>query len=354
MGIKLHKYLMAPIVLAGISLGWQAQAEVINFEGFDEGAIVGIVTGSGGSGPILVEGFNPDFPTENRAVIFDSSCPPGGISTDCSGEDIDLGTPNEDFGGPGIGIGGNIGSAFENDTAQGKVLIIAEDLVDVVAPFGFVDDPDDDAEIGASFSFDFTALFGAVTVESITLIDVDGTEPNTDVSFFDEFMTPIGVGPFVLPVVGDNGKVDFDLGPTSGVRFMEVTLNGSGAIDNIVFNLGEGCTPGYWKQPHHFNFWISPYDFMPSEPFSVPFEDAFPGKTLLQVLKQGGGGLKALGRHTVAALLNAASSGVDYGLTVDEVIGLFNDVHSVSATKQDYNDLKNQFESLNELGCPLN
>ena len=37
------------------------------------------------------------------------------------------------------------------------------------------------------------------------------------------------------------------------------------------------------------------------------FDDAFPGMTLLEVLSQGGGGLNALGRHTVAALLNAAS-----------------------------------------------
>ncbi|MDH3224417.1 MAG: hypothetical protein OEO23_11935, partial [Gemmatimonadota bacterium] len=67
---------------------------------------------------------------------------------------------------------------------------------------------------------------------------------------------------------------------------------------------GEGCTPGYWKQPHHFDSWTG-YD--PEDLFSSAFEDAFPGMTLLEVLKQGGGGLKALGRHTVAALLNAAS-----------------------------------------------
>ena len=40
----------------------------------------------------------------NAAVIFDSSCQPGGMPADCSGGDADLGTPNQDFGGPGAGI----------------------------------------------------------------------------------------------------------------------------------------------------------------------------------------------------------------------------------------------------------
>ncbi len=56
---------------------------------------------------------------------------------------------------------------------------------------------------------------------------------------------------------------------------------------------GEGCTPGYWKQPHHFGSWTSPYT--PATLFADVFEDAFPGMTLLDVASQGGGGLIALG-----------------------------------------------------------
>jgi hypothetical protein len=112
---------------------------------------------------------------------------------------------------------------------------------------------------------------------------------------------------------------------------------------------GEGCTPGYWKQPHHFADWTEPY--YPDMLFSEVFEDAFPGMTLLEVLSQGGGGLNALGRHTVAALLNAASPNVSYNLTVTEVIDMFNDVYP--GTKQEYNELKDYFEYFNELGCPL-
>jgi hypothetical protein len=71
--------------------------------------------------------------------------------------------------------------------------------------------------------------------------------------------------------------------------------------------------------------------------------------TLLEVLEQGGGGLEALGRHTVAALLNAASPGVSYDLTVNDVIEGFNDVFPGG----DYESLKDIFEGFNEQFCPL-
>jgi hypothetical protein len=107
----------------------------------------------------------------------------------------------------------------------------------------------------------------------------------------------------------------------------------------------KGCTPGYWKQSQHFGSWKG---YSPSQKFSTVFENAFPGMTLLQVLQQGGGGLDALGRHTVAALLNA-SSGIDFGLTTAQVIQKFNDVYPGG----DYEALKNEFAALNERGCPL-
>ena len=113
---------------------------------------------------------------------------------------------------------------------------------------------------------------------------------------------------------------------------------------------GEGCTPGYWKQAHHFDSWTAPYT--PNMLFSDVFENAFPGKTLLQVLKLGGGGLEALGRHSVAALLNSASAGVSYDLTTTDVINMFNAAYPGS--KQAYNNLKDIFQSYNEQGCPLN
>lgn len=112
----------------------------------------------------------------------------------------------------------------------------------------------------------------------------------------------------------------------------------------------EGCTPGYWKQPHHYDDWTSPYD--PTDLFSDHFEDAFPGMSLADVLDIGGGSLDALGRHTVAALLNAANPDVDYPLAVQEVIDGFNNVYP--GADSDYESLKDQYVTYNEQGCPLN
>lgn len=119
---------------------------------------------------------------------------------------------------------------------------------------------------------------------------------------------------------------------------VQVTLGCSGIY-------GQGRTPGFWKQPQHFQFWTAPYT--PNTLFSDVFDNAFPGKTLLQVLSQGGGGLNALGRHAVAALLNSASGQVDYALTTSQVIVLFNG--SVPGPTNGITALKNYFEDLNEL-----
>ncbi len=101
--------------------------EAITFEGFEAGARISGVFASRGSGPIYVEATNPRLRTgTNAAVVFDSSCPPSGLPRDCSGNDADLGTPNQEFGGPGRGVGG----ARSNDTALGKLLIVAENLAD--------------------------------------------------------------------------------------------------------------------------------------------------------------------------------------------------------------------------------
>jgi hypothetical protein len=109
---------------------------------------------------------------------------------------------------------------------------------------------------------------------------------------------------------------------------------------------GEGCTPGYWKAPQHFDSWVG---YSPNQLFSSVFVNAFPGKTLVQVAALNGGGLNALGRHTVAALLSASNDDVSYPDSVEDVIALFNEAYDLS----DYERLKNRFEAQNEAGCPL-
>ncbi|MFN0057382.1 MAG: DUF4382 domain-containing protein [Planctomycetota bacterium] len=120
-------------------------------------------------------------------------------------------------------------------------------------------------------------------------------------------------------------------------------------IDSVATDGDEGCGSGYWKQSHHFDDWAAPY--VPDMQFAEVFEDAFPGKTLLEVLQQGGGGLVSLGRQTVAALLNAASEDIDYGLSAAEVIDLFASTYPGSSSA--YSDLKQYFAEFNESSCPL-
>jgi hypothetical protein len=112
---------------------------------------------------------------------------------------------------------------------------------------------------------------------------------------------------------------------------------------------GEGCTPGYWKQVHHYDSWPAAYS--PGMLFSDVFDDAFGDMTLAEVLDLGGGGLNALGRHTVAALLNGGSDGVNYDLTSAQVIAAFNSVYPGSDSA--YETLKNRLAGLNEQGCRL-
>jgi hypothetical protein len=78
------------------------------------------------------------------------------------------------------------------------------------------------------------------------------------------------------------------------------------------------------------------------------FANAFPGKSLVQILGLGGGGLNALGRHAVAGVLSANS--VSYGMSGAGVIAAFN----AAFASGDYEPLKNRLDALNNQGCSLN
>jgi hypothetical protein len=108
----------------------------------------------------------------------------------------------------------------------------------------------------------------------------------------------------------------------------------------------EGCTPGYWKQPHHFDSWPVAYD-----PVLSYFDGVFgvgPNITLLAALELEGGGEEALIRHAVAALLNAATLD-DYAYSVEAVIEMVEAAYASG----DFEPYKMMFETENEMGCPL-
>jgi hypothetical protein len=112
---------------------------------------------------------------------------------------------------------------------------------------------------------------------------------------------------------------------------------------------GDGCTPGFWRQPHHFAAWV-PTGYAPNDPFDTVFGRS-PGDdlTLHEALTARGGGINALLRQAVAALLNAAHPDVAYRYTVAEVISIVQRAIDSGA----FESAKDLLESANELGCPL-
>ncbi len=158
--------------------------------------------------------FRPGHP--DQAIIFDSLNPTGG---------------DNDLGGPTWG-NGNI----PDDTVLGNLLIIAEDAVDSNSD-GLVDDPDDEAKGGIIFfqSNEPHCYFG------FDLIDIEPNESNNG----HLVITLDGGGAYVVTF---NNFPGADFGNHSANRFMiiaqqlgdtfkevEFHLNGSGAVDNIIF-----------------------------------------------------------------------------------------------------------------------
>lgn len=229
--------LLSPAQQGGSKAGHSAslpqpvrRLDVLNFESRPAGTIATEFFGRFGAGPVLVNGVNPDLGGQNAAVVFDSRYPTGG--------DPDLGTPNEDFGGPGVGESGGADGEYPNRRSLGNVMIVAKDLIDSNGD-GLVDDPGDSAETGTALSFDFSPIGGA-TLERMTILDVESISMAAVV----EMIGPSGelLDSLILPIVGDNGVTQVDLGRVSGVMLLNVALNGSAAIDDIVFEPFEGST----------------------------------------------------------------------------------------------------------------
>jgi len=143
----------------------------------------------------------------NQAWIFDSSNP--------TGNDDDLGTPNQQFGGPGIGNGGG-----NNTTALGNLLIIQENN----------NTPDDNAS-GGDLVFTFT---GPTDVNSVTIVDNEGG--NSFIS--------AGGNQVAIPNTGDNGIVTVAVNAV-GVTSLTVHLGNSGAVAELDYcSAGGGSNTG--------------------------------------------------------------------------------------------------------------
>jgi hypothetical protein len=117
----------------------------------------------------------------------------------------------------------------------------------------------------------------------------------------------------------------------------------------------EGCTPGFWKQPQHFDSWpeeLSPDTTVLAAGFVGTGND---DATLLEALSFQGGptvqdAKNILMRAAVAALLN--SFAVDYPLSPDEVVDMVNDALA-SGDRATILALAGVLDANNNLGCPL-
>jgi hypothetical protein len=114
----------------------------------------------------------------------------------------------------------------------------------------------------------------------------------------------------------------------------------------------EGCTPGYWK--NHTGAWAGT-GYTTSQTlesvFDVPDSLGIDNVTLLQALGTGGGGVSALMRSAVAAILNAAHPSVDYPQTAAQTIAAVN-AALASGNAATIESLKNQLDGWNNLHAP--
>lgn len=135
-----------------------------------------------------------DASSENDAMIFDTENPTGG--------DHDL-----------------------EYSDQGNVIVISEDNDST--------DPDDNAH-GGTITFEFDE---PSTVDSLTVLDIE--EDGGTIDLFDAdgvLLTSIGI-----PAAGDNSAQDIAI-DTAGVATMNVTLAGSGAVDDLCYTpASEDC-----------------------------------------------------------------------------------------------------------------
>lgn len=131
---------------------------------------------------------------------------------------------------------------------------------------------------------------------------------------------------------------------------------------------GEGCVPGFWKtnaSNHGASAWCD--RFSPDDPFSThfsliePLEIQGKGKktitnpVLLQALGANGGGVNAMIRQGVAAMLNACSDCVNYEISSpDQVISMIEDTLNGAPGAYTVNELHHMFAQWNEAGCSVN
>lgn len=144
----------------------------------------------------------------DKVIAFDSSL--------VSPVDPDLQTP---------------GTGTNNTEALGMLLIIPQDEIDVLPPFGYVDTPNDENK-GGEMYFDFDT---PVTLCGMRVVDIDDADP----SYIKFYSGAVQLLPdVVIPNLGNNSvsKLTFFM---ENVTRMVVVLDSSGGIES--FDIRDGC-----------------------------------------------------------------------------------------------------------------
>ena len=151
--------------------------------------------------------------SSHPAMIFDTAGP--------TGNDPDLGAPNQDFGGPGVGEGGRLNRPGQNGTPLGKVLMIGETSNSAL--------PDDNANGGKIFfNFDFP-----VRMDEVQILDIDDVNAAGTVKAYSDTGgttlvatgNMLGLGNNSIQRIGLNGR---------NVRRLEINFPASGGVASII------------------------------------------------------------------------------------------------------------------------
>jgi len=202
-----------------------ANAVVLDFEdfgstNFQHGTVVNTQYNSAAFANAVISADNvgggPDL-----AVVFDSRL--------TGTQDPDLEDPFSNSSGLGIANPGNI-------------LIIQENSIG--CDDGICNSPDDE---GSRPAGSFTIAFAqAVEILSLDFFDIenfagndeDNGRPGTEIRFFDNMANELFPGAYFVPGTGGDNTWDrLTFAGVTGVFSMEINLYGSGAIDNLVYNV---------------------------------------------------------------------------------------------------------------------
>lgn len=161
----------------------------------------------------------------NAARVFDTSNPGGRHGND------KLGSPNEDFGGPGEGHGGEPGSPYANSVAQGNALIIQRSSSGTPR----------DTEEGGTILFRFEK---PVYLEYVTMLDGGDWDDSSDSSddgngegfILMSLLWDGTVSEHVTAVYGANG-VNTEHLNLDYVRELWVKMPGNGAVSEIKYRM---------------------------------------------------------------------------------------------------------------------